>query len=378
MRYPAELTLLELSARVASLNCKGQLVYDPPMGSIIGAGKQTITVHFQPEMTRWKPTSKSIEVEVLKAKPRLLWREPPPLLEGKEIHTGILNCECVNIEDGSGTFTYDPPLHTVPDLGTHVIHCLYTPEGEHANNYETAEATVELRVREKPKKKTTIRWDKPPTIVHPNALSSELHCNAYCRETKGTYSYIPRIGTVLNAGKHTLIVKFKPTDEKHFLPCEDKVEIIVTQGTSRLKWEVRDEDLRFGYGRPLDRSIMCAAALSQIGTMVSGNLNYTINGKEVGYDQTLLDSGSHRIHCEFVPAIAANFTPCEGFIDLYVDRVVPKLEWERIPAVVYPTFLNEDHHLNAKVAPEFADYCTGKFRYSHRVGLALPVGRASA
>jgi hypothetical protein len=335
----------------------------------LNAGHHILKVTFQPDQISWASVSETTTINVEKARVRMAWNGPFVLNEQHGLHSGILDCRVLN-EGLTGIMKYTPPLSTVPDIGEHKLHALFTPNEDNAMNYEPTEMWADLTVREKPKKRTTITWASPPEITHPTTLSSILHLNAKCNETNGDYKYTPRIGSTLNVGKHELKVVFTANHPDTYLPSEAKVMIKVNKGSCSLQWAVPDEERTFEYGKPIDNNLLCAEALSQLDTRVSGDYDYTINGKPIEKGQ-LLDCGSHTIHCLFTPSYIQNFNTCETTLDFYVTRLTPELEWEAPVEMNYPSFIDTEKHLNCRCINKG---CTGEFKYSVKHGDILSVG----
>ena len=225
--------------------------------------------------------------------------------------------------------------------------------------------TIECTVRQRPKRKTTIKWaTRLPEIKHPEKLSG-YHCNAEC-DTKGMFVYIPSVGSTLSAGEHVIKVKFYPENTEAYLPAESSAKVKVTKGNCVLTYSLANEDCFFDYGRPLDRRILSATCLSHLRTNIPGNYEYFLNDQpldQTNEDAKRLDSGAHRITCKWTPSVPANFDAQEASVDIFVSRVKPALEWHKPPSGVYPAMLTLKEHLNAVC---ITPHCEGFFKYSHK------------
>ena len=367
IKYPSPLTKLELAVRVASLNCTGKLEYDPPLGAVLPGGTHTLRCTFVPDMSMWVSTTISTKIEVMKARPALKWPEPAALLHGKAIKEHILCCKAVNegLKEKNCLFTYTPPANSVLDLGRHKLHVHFQAINDDAPNYEEAEMSVELTVRQRPKRKTTLKWaTRLPELKHPEKLGG-YHCNAEC-DTKGMFVYTPNPGTVLSVGDHIIKVKFYPENSEAYLPAESSAKVRVTKGECTLTYTLEDEDCFFDYGRPLDRRILSAKCLSHLKTNIPGNYEYLLNGRPLDQsneEAKRLDSGAHRITCKWTPSVAANFDEQVASVDVFVRRVKPTLEWHKPPPGVYPHMLTLKDHLNATCT---TPRCEGFYKYSHQ------------
>jgi hypothetical protein len=370
MRYPAELSRIELSVRCSSLNCTGKFIYDPPLNTVLNAGKHTLTCHFVPDLPSWCEAVITTEIFIAKARPRLRWSEPSSIIFGSAVKDYMLCAYAINegLPKENCQFTYNPPVNSVLGMGTHIITATFEAINEDAVNYEPGEITANLTVRARPKKQTSIQWAaRVPGLRHPEKLTTGDHLTAVCNEAKGMFVFTPNPGTCLNVGTYELKCKFYPENTDWYMASEAKSKITVTKGEATLKYELAHEDCFFEYGRPLDRRILSANCTSQIGTSVPGNYEYLLNGKPLdGPNQSdearRLDSGSHRITCVFTPSALANFdAPEPKSVDIFVERVKPTLQWVKPMTGIYPAILSPEH-LCCMTTTEL---CTGTFKYSH-------------
>ena len=76
----------------------------------------------------------------------------------------------------------------------------------------------------------TITWNNPADITYGAALSSvQLNATA---SVPGTFTYDPTVGTILNAGSHTLHVDFIPTDQETYSTTSKDVTININKATA--------------------------------------------------------------------------------------------------------------------------------------------------
>lgn len=70
-----------------------------------------------------------------------------------------------------------------------------------------------------------VAWAAPKAIQYGTALSStQLNASS---DVTGSFSYSPRVGTVLGAGMHAITVTFTPADRAHFATASKTVELEV-------------------------------------------------------------------------------------------------------------------------------------------------------
>jgi hypothetical protein len=137
-----------------------------------------------------------------------------------------------------------------------------------------------------------------------------------------------------------------------------------------LLWTPPAETLEFVYGTPVSDKLLCARAVSQLDTSVPGTFAYSINGSKIEENQ-ILDCGNHIVRCEFTPDVLANFNTCATSITIFVTRMTPTLTWEAPPPLMYPSFIDQEKHLNCVCSNPGV---TGKMKYSVKHGDVLDVG----
>ncbi len=95
-----------------------------------------------------------------------------------------------------GKFTYTPAEGKILTAGTHTLSVIFTPTD--ADNYSIHEQMCWVEVL---KAVPTLTWSDPGVISYGTALSArQLNATA---SIPGTFSYIPAVGAVLGAGRHT-------------------------------------------------------------------------------------------------------------------------------------------------------------------------------
>ncbi|HYI09949.1 MAG TPA: Ig-like domain repeat protein [Thermoanaerobaculia bacterium] len=206
--YGTELTDTQLNATVVVNNedpdatIGGTFSYDPPAGTILDAGEQTLSVTFTPNDTDlYDPTTATVTLVVEKAGQTITWDTPADITYGEALSSAQLNATVTVVGPAAaGALTYDPDFGTILDAGTQTL----TVTAAETNNYNEASANVSLVVH---KANQTINWADPADIVYGTALS-ETQLNATVTvvgpAAAGELTYTPAAGTLLNAGTHTL------------------------------------------------------------------------------------------------------------------------------------------------------------------------------
>lgn len=380
--YPAPLTRGQLCASASTAGARGEFLYDPPLGSVLPAGANRLTVTFRSDNMALAHASAEVILTVLPGKPRIVWNAPTPLIEGEILQELTLSAKCENAPGGK--FQYDPPLFSQLLEGSHRLRCRFVPREEDEGNWEEAAAEVTLEVTKRQKRRTQLVWDPPAPIKHPAKLSA-LQCNATCRQCDGTFFYFPQIGTILDAGEHNLRVKFQPSERNKYAPSEAMVKLEVTRGEAKVFW--KPTKTRIPYGEPIRPDMLCATS-DAVGTIVYE--------PEAG---VILPSGCYELKATIVPNKPDNYSPAHAYATLEVTRHTPILHWDPLEPVTFPTILDgsfflprlvfprrcdlpESHPLFSAVdnSPLFPDAAVqgmrdGTFSFSHKQGQVLPAGR---
>lgn len=357
IRYKDPLPQWIFGAICAVEGIDGDFVYSIPRDAILPAGRHSISVEFLPHDSRkyFKSTA-TRSFFIHKAPLELVWEKPFPIPDGELLNEYTLNCKTAIEIDG--TFEYNPGIGAGLTEGMHTLHVKFTPFD---TNYLPAEMTQQMKIL--PKRSLRILWFEPENMIHPTPLSrAELNAAlvGFGSNQKGTFVYDPDFGEILDAGSHTLRVKFFP-ENPSFAVAQQSVVVKVLQGPSRLSWNAPDTILE---GEALYENI-----LNCICTNVDkGKFIYT---PPMG---TTLGAGNHKLKVEFIPDNLENFSPCTATANLLVrerPRFTPRLVWKDPVSepIVYGTPLLSEM-LNAK-----CNNAAGGFEYEPALGTILPVGR---
>ncbi len=146
--YGTKLNSVQLNASAFYVNAdedtvaiSGQFAYDPSEGTTLNVGTHTLTVSFEPSITNFATSSKSVTINVTKATPTITWLEPRSISYGSALGEVELDAQA----DVAGTFTYTPSAGTILSMGqNHELAVLFTPTD--ILNYTTQEAKVYIDV----------------------------------------------------------------------------------------------------------------------------------------------------------------------------------------------------------------------------------------
>jgi len=234
---PTPLSAVQLDA-IASV--PGIFVYTPPIGMVLAAGSQTLSVTFTPtDTTDFNTATASVTLTVnpaapAKTTPAITWLQPAPITNPAPL-SGVQLDAAASVP---GTFVYTPPMGTVLAAGPQTLSVTFTPTD--TIDFNTATALVTLTVSPAAPAKTipAVTWLQPAPITNPTPLSAtQLDATA---SVPGTFAYMPPAGTVLAAGTQTLSVTFTPTDTNDYSYAISSVSITVDPAAVGIKLAVAD------------------------------------------------------------------------------------------------------------------------------------------
>lgn len=108
--YPAPLSAVQLNATASE---PGQFSYSPPLGTVLSAGLQTLSVQFTPDSTGVAQPPVFVQLNVQKGNPHLEWNPPKNIRANTPLDETILNATA----DVPGKFIYYPPFGTWVSAG---------------------------------------------------------------------------------------------------------------------------------------------------------------------------------------------------------------------------------------------------------------------
>ncbi len=214
--YGTPLSEAQLNASTAS-GIPGTYVYNPPMDTVLPAGLgQTLSVTFTPDDTEtYDETSLSVPINVL-AVALTITADNLTLPPGADIpqltasFTGLVNGETAFDLDTLPTLTTTATSSSSP--GTYPI----VVEGGADNNYDITHVNGTLTIASDPD--PNIAWPTMDPIVYGTPLSTAQLAATHVSGASGAFRYTPSIGTVLDAGTHTLSVSFVPDNSAEAQP----------------------------------------------------------------------------------------------------------------------------------------------------------------
>ena len=331
----------------AAANIPGTYVYNPPAGTILNAGTQTLSVTFTPtDSANYNVASGSISITVVKATPTITWSTPSSITYGTALGATQLNAS----SSVAGTFTYSPAAGTVLTVGTQTLTTNFTPTD--TANYNTASGTVSIAVV---KATPTITWSTPSSITYGTALgATQLNASS---TVAGPFTYSPAAGTVLNAGTQTLSVTFTPTDSANYNVASGSISITVVKATPTITWSTPSS---ITYGTALGATQLNASS------SVAGTFTYS---PAAG---TFLGGGDSTLSVSFSPTDSANYNATSATVTLHVNRAAQTITWATPATITNATPLSATQ-LNATVSV-VGPAAAGAITYDVSSGTVLSAG----
>ena len=311
-------------------------------GTVLAAGKQTLSVTFVPaDTTDYTSATANVTLTVNQVTPTISWSTPSAITYGTALGATQLNATA----SVPGTFVYTPIPGTVLGSGKQTLTVIFTPTD--TTNYASATANVTLTVNQAT---PTISWSTPSAITYGAPLgATQLSAMA---SVPGTFVYTPIPGTVLGAGKQTLSVIFTPADTTDYTSATANVTLTVSQATPTISWSTPSA---VTYGAPLGATQLNATA------SVPGTFVYTpIPG-------TILGAGNQTLSVIFTPNDTTDYTSATASITLTVNQATPTISWSKPSAIAYGTAIGATQ-LNATAL------VAGGFVYTPAPGTVLKVG----
>ena len=338
--YGTALSATQLDANSA---VAGTFTYSPAVGTVIGAGQQTLTVTFAPtDTTDYTAASATVTLTVNQAAPTITWATPAAIIYGTALSGTQLNASSTV----AGSFAYSPATGTVLGAGAQTLTVTFAPTD--TVDYTTATASVTLTVN---LATPTIAWAMPAAFIYGTALSAtQLNASS---TVAGSFAYSPATGTVLGAGAQTLTATFTPTDTVDYTTATANVTLTVNQATPTITWAT---PAAITYGTALSATQLDAS------TTVAGSFSYS---PAAG---TVMGAGQQTLTATFTPTDTTDYTAASATITLTVNKATPPIIWATPAAITYGTTLSATQlDANSTVA--------GSFSYSPVAGTVLGAGQ---
>ena len=339
----APATPLSAAQLNATASVPGTLVYSPAAGTVLPAGKQTLSVTFTPANAGYSNATAQVQIVVGTSQaPVITWSASAPITTAVPLSSMQLNASA-NVP---GTFVYSPAAGTMLPVGTTTLNVTFTPTDQ--VNYTTATASVPITV--KALQIPPLSWIDPDAISYGTPLSAtQLNATS---TVPGTFVYSPEAGTVLAVGLQALHVLFTPADAITYSPRAYLVALTVNKATPQLTWAT---PAAISSGTVLGATQLDASA------NVPGTFAYS---PAAG---TTLPSGTQTLTVTFTPTDPNYATATAAVVIAVKGLQVPPLTWISPAAISYGTALSATQLNAASTVP-------GTFTYSPVMGTVLDVG----
>ncbi len=140
--YGTPLSATQLNAKASPI-CAGTFVYTPPLGMVLNAGSQTLSVQFTPTSANYISSTGNVTLQVNPAAPTVVWSPPAAITYGTALSVTQLNATATPVS--AGTYVYNPALGTVPNGGSQTLSVQFTPTD---SNYASSNGSTTLQVNQ--------------------------------------------------------------------------------------------------------------------------------------------------------------------------------------------------------------------------------------
>jgi hypothetical protein len=125
----------------ATSSVAGSFAYTPALGTVLGAGPQTLTATFTPtDNADYKTATATVTLTVNKATPTVAWATPGAIISGTPLSATQLDATA----SVPGSFIYNPAAGATLPVGNNTLSVTFTPTDN--IDYATATASVTLAV----------------------------------------------------------------------------------------------------------------------------------------------------------------------------------------------------------------------------------------
>jgi hypothetical protein len=364
----AALSAAQLNATAAfnGAPLPGSFTYNPPAGTVLPAGPQTLSVTFTPaDATDFTTKTATANISVSQGTPAIAWTpNPASIVYGTALSAAQLNATAsYNGTPVPGTFTYNPATGTVLTVGTQTLSVTFTPLD--TTTYTAAAGTTSITVTQAT---PAITWVPGFPILTAGSPLTPAQLDAVAtfngNPLPGAFVYNPPAGTVPAPGQPILSVTFTPTDTTDFTTATGSATVTVLQAQPTIAWTPNPASIP--YGTALSAAQLNATA-SFGGNPVPGTFAYT---PAAG---TVLTAGPQTLNVTFIPADPITFASATGTASITISQTTPTIAWTPNPATIpYGTALsaaqlNATATLNGVAVP-------GAFSYTPTAGTVLTVG----
>jgi hypothetical protein len=204
--YGTPLSATQLNA---SADVPGTFSYNPPAGTVFGAGIQSLSVLFTPsDSADYNNATTSVTLTVDRALPSMSITGGTFTYDGQPHNATVSAVDYLGQPLSPVTITYNGTTNPPVNAGTYAAVASYPGNSNYLPQSVSATITINRAT-------PSITWAAPAPIVYGTALTgAQLNATA---NVPGTFSYTPAAGTRLSAGSGiTLSTNFAPTDTTNY------------------------------------------------------------------------------------------------------------------------------------------------------------------
>eukprot|EP01038_Epipyxis_sp_PR26KG_P006575 gene6575-9040_t len=370
----------------------GSYDYNPSLGTILDAGVYDLFVAFTPlDEVNFAPAEATVSITVKRYRPNLAWIYQPLVPEEiadhavgemivdrsgiyfKELGEYKLTAACK--ENLSGMFSFKQTnAFAFPEADSYEFTAHFEVDESLRLNYLNSSISTSILVVGK--MVPSIEWGSPLPLIFRYPLTS-LELNARCINyplVEGSFTYLPAIDTILEAGVHTLGLVFTPLNKIKYVPAKISVELEILKYTPHLDWNINENHI-FYTEEPLTEKELCALCLETLDDdifRISGQIVYD---PPIGFVAS--SPGQIILSATFIPSeeYQKNYNSSSMTIICPVnDKIVPYCVWETPSSIIYGILL-DDSQLNATVYEADIDTpLLGRFTYEPSFATRLDTG----
>jgi sugar lactone lactonase YvrE len=302
INYGTALSAIQFNATATynGSNVVGNFGYTPILGTVPGAGTQTLSVTFTPtDTTDYSSITKTVSLTVNQATPALVLTCVEVIYDGNP-HTCSGAATGLNGVVLVGAWGFNPSSET--NAGSYAITGTFTSTDP---NYAGGTTGGTLKID---KATPTITWATPAPITYGTALSAtQLNATS---SAVGSFVYAPASGTVMTAGSQILSATFTPTDSTNYISTNKTVSLTVNQAKPTITWATPSSIV---YGTALSGTQLNASA-SVPGTFVYNPAAGII-----------LPVGGDALSVRFTPTDLIDYVIATSTVQLTVSKATPAL-----------------------------------------------------
>ncbi len=351
-------TALSATQLDASTTVAGSFAYTPALGTVLGAGSQTLSVTFTPtDTTDYATVTKTVSLTVNKATLTVKANNASRAYDTAnptftDTITGFVNGDTQSVVSGAPSLTTTATLTST--AGTYPITAAIGTLSAANYTFSFVNGTLTITQGTPP----TITWPTPAAITYGTALSAtQLDASS---TVAGSFAYTPASGTVLTAGSQTLSVTFTPTDTTDYSTVTKTVSLTVNKATLTVK--ANNASRAYDTANPTFTDTITGFVNGDTQSVVSGAPSLTTTA-------TLTSTaGTYPITAALGTLSAANYT--FSFVNgtlTITQGTPPTITWPTPAAITYGTALSATQ-LDA------SSTVAGSFAYTPAAGTVLGAG----